>query len=273
MQVADATVIEHVDFGGGYRRIVVEAPGVAREAAPGQFIHIRIIALSTEAIRRPFSIYQVTDTTVSVMYKPIGRGSKAMASIEPGSPVSIIGPLGKGFPQCAAGACPVLVAGGYGVAPFSFFVSRSPVKGAVFIGAKASADVLCMPDFEAVDWQVHVATEDGSQGHHGIITEALDLWIEEHGAAERESRINVNGSAYDLEFYACGPDGLLRAVWERASERQCRAWLSFDRPMGCGIGACLACVQKVRKPNGDVTWERCCREGPVFEADTIVWEE
>jgi dihydroorotate dehydrogenase electron transfer subunit len=273
MQVCNATVLEHEDFGGGYRRIIVEAPDVARSASPGQFLHIRVVALNDEALRRPFSIYQVTDTTVSVMYKPIGRGSAALASVGSGSQISIIGPLGKGFPQCEKSAFPVLVAGGYGVAPLSFFASRSPITGAVFIGAKAAVDVLCVSDFEALSWPVHVATEDGSQGHHGIITETLDRWLDAHDAGANDSRIAVDGSAYDLEFYCCGPDGLLRAVESRAATRQCKAWLSFDRPMGCGIGVCLACVQKIRKPNGDVTWARCCREGPVFDAKSIVWDD
>jgi len=273
MQVHDATVLEHEDFGGGYRRIVVEAPEVAQSASPGQFLHIRIMELSEEALRRPFSIYQVTDTTVSVMYKPIGRGSAALISVGPGSQISIIGPLGRGFPQCEHRAFPVLVAGGYGVAPLSFFAARSPVKGAVFIGAKAAADVLCVSDFEAVNWPVQVATEDGSQGHHGIITESLDRWLDEHDAGTDGARIAEDGGAFNLEFYCCGPDGLLRAIESRAAKRECKAWLSFDRPMGCGIGACLACVQKVRKPDGEVTWARCCREGPVFDAKTIVWDE
>ena len=273
MQVVDATVVEHADFGGGYRRIVVEAPDIARNASPGQFIHVRIIALSEEALRRPFSIYQVTDSTVSVMYKPVGRGSYTLVTAEPGERISIIGPLGNGFPRCSDGAFPVLVAGGYGVAPFSFFASRSEVKGAVFIGARAAADVLCVADFQDADWQVHVSTEDGSQGRHGIITEALDHWLGKHGAGGRSARLQVDGRAYDMELYACGPDGLMRAVADRAASRQCRAWLSLDRPMGCGIGACLACVQKVRIADGDVTWARCCREGPVFDAHSIVWDE
>ena len=82
-----------------------------------------------------------------------------------------------------------------------------------------------------------------------------------------------DGSTRVPEFYACGPAGLMQAVGERAVAASWPAWLSLDRPMGCGSGVCLACVQKVRAPDGSVTWARTCREGPVFEAGELVWEE
>ena len=120
-----------------------------------------------------------------------------------------------------------------------------------------------MPDFTALGWTVHVATEDGSLGTRGRVTRALDEWL----AAE--------GTKTTPEFFACGPNPMLRAVGERALAGGWKAWLSIDRHMGCGVGACLTCVQKIRAPDTPAgwIWARVCREGPVFECREVVWEE
>jgi dihydroorotate dehydrogenase electron transfer subunit len=108
---------------------------------------------------------------------------------------------------------------------------------------------------------LRVATEDGSLGVRGLVTVALDTWLRN----ERAGRVP--------EFYGCGPNAMLHAVGDRAIAGNWQAWLSMDRHMGCGVGACLTCVQKIRHPAGHWTWERVCREGPVFESRAIVWEE
>jgi dihydroorotate dehydrogenase electron transfer subunit len=105
-----------------------------------------------------------------------------------------------------------------------------------------------------------VATEDGSQGRLGYVTAALDGWLLDH-ARERG------------EVYACGPGGMLKAVAQRASALNWNAWLSMDRRMGCGVGACLACVQRLRAPDGRPYWGRVCRDGPVFAAAAVAWED
>jgi dihydroorotate dehydrogenase electron transfer subunit len=263
MQNFKSTVLEHSEFGGDYRLIVFRAPDIARASAPGQFVHMQIPGLGQVALRRPFSIYKVTDETLSVMYKPVGRGTQALADVEAGQEVSLIGPLGQGFPLTDT-SYPVLIAGGYGVAPLSFYAERCSMKGSVFIGGKGEVDILCVEDFEAYGWDIHIATEDGSRGSKGLVTDALDAWLEP----------NIRGpNGEDLELFACGPEGLMHAAGERISGLGAQGWLSFDRNMGCGIGACLACVQKVRDDSGTVTWQRCCREGPVFDASKIVWDD
>ena len=106
-----------------------------------------------------------------------------------------------------------------------------------------------------------IATEDGSLGCQGLVTDALDAWLQK----ELNNR--------EPEFFACGPNGMLKAVGDRALQGNWTAWLSMDRKMGCGVGACLTCVQKIRTPDGGWTWERVCREGPVFECRNIVWND
>ncbi len=261
MQVHESTVREHREFGGDYRLIVFEAPGITKASVPGQFVHMQIPGIGAVALRRPFSIYKISDETVSVMYKPVGRGTNALASVLAGDAVSLVGPLGHGFPLTDS-TYPVLIAGGYGVAPLSFYAERCSVKGSVFVGGKSEVDILCVDDFETYEWDIHIATEDGSRGSKGLVTDALDAWLAENGTGPKGE---------SLELFACGPEGLMEAAGKRIDDLDLKGWLSFDRHMGCGIGACLACVQKVRGENGDVTWKRCCREGPVFDAASIVW--
>jgi dihydroorotate dehydrogenase electron transfer subunit len=243
-----------------YHLLELHAPEVARTARPGQFIHMRVAGLEETALRRPFSIFRVRGETLSLIYKTVGRGTRHLARLRAGDDVGIIGPLGNGFPlNEAAGRLPLLIAGGYGVAPLSFLASRMAVKGVLLAGGRTADDLLCLDDFTALGWEVQTATQDGSHGESGLVTVLLDRWLAAHAAD-------------GVELYVCGPDGLLRAVAERAARAGCRAWLSLDKHMVCGVGACLACVQKLRRADGSVWMGRVCHDGPVFEAAEVVWD-
>lgn len=260
-RIVDAEVIEHSDFNGGYRLLVLDAPAVASKVQPGQFVHLRIPRLDDAVLRRPFSVYRADDRSLSILYKRVGRGTRSLGHVSPGTTVSIIGPLGNGFPSCDTDKTPILVAGGYGVAPLYLLASRLTQKGTICIGGASARDILCASEFEALGWDVRLTTDDGTLGSRGLVTSALDAWIEEAGDDVR------------AELYACGPDGMLKAVGARAIAKAWNGWISLDKHMGCGIGACLACVQRIRQPDGSVVWMRVCREGPIFEAATIVWND
>jgi dihydroorotate dehydrogenase electron transfer subunit len=260
MQLEQARVTEHSDVAGTYRELVLEAGGIASTVRPGQFVHMRVPRLENAVLRRPFSVFRVTGQTFSILYKQIGRGTRALREVRPGERVNVLGPLGNGFPLPDGARYPVLVAGGYGVAPLYFLAREAGSVGTVFVGGASTIDLLCLSDFAEIGWTVITTTEDGSAGQRGLVTAALDAWMAET-AGDRT-----------LVFYACGPDGMLKAVGERAVRMGCEAWLSLDKHMGCGVGACLACVQKLRRKNGDEVWGRVCKDGPVFEAREIVWE-
>ncbi len=259
-QLVEARVLEHRDYAAGYRLLVFEAPGIAATVSPGQFVHVRVPGLEASVLRRPFSVFRAGESSVSILYKVVGHGTRVLTHVPEGSAVSLIGPLGTGFPPCPAGAVPVLVAGGYGVAPLYLLATRSESKGSLFVGGRTATDILCRTEFEELGWDVHVATEDGSLGTEGMVTDALNAWLE-----------STSGDRL-LHICACGPDGMLRAVGEKAVASGIQAWLSLDKHMGCGVGACLACVQKVRGQDGQVAWTRVCKEGPVFDAREVVWE-
>lgn len=261
MRLENAKVIEHARMKNDYRLLVLECPGIGRAARPGQFVHLRIPGQDPFVLRRPFSIFKADEQGITILYKKIGRGTAAMETIAAGDLVNLLGPLGNGFPLDRNDIFPVLVGGGYGIAAMYLLAKQFPKPGAVFIGGRTADDLLCVDDFKALKWQVNLSTEDGSMGTKGLITELLGFWFAGEGADK------------DVEIFACGPDGMLKAVTRQAEKRCLKAWVSLDTHMGCGVGVCLACVCKIRDGDGNVHWGRVCKEGPVFECRQIVWND
>ena len=250
-------VIEHRELGSGYRFISFEAPKIAETAEPGQFVHVRVPALEPSALRRPFSIFNAEEGRLELLYKTIGRGTAALNAVEPGDVVSVLGPLGHGFPLKCNGSA-LLVGGGFGVAPLYFLARRLlavGVKPSLFVGGRTKDDLLALDRFEKLGVEVHAATNDGSFGTKGLVTDPLD---------DELSRIKTAGEKFEL--FACGPDPMLKAVALRATGTKSKGWISMDRHMVCGVGACYACIQKTVRGNS-----RCCIEGPVFAAEDLVW--
>ena len=244
-----------------YFRLVLRAPQIAPLIQPGQFAHVRILPLKDALLRRPFSIFQATADTFSILYKTVGKGTDALARMRAGDELSVIAPLGHGVTVPAAGGeTPLLVAGGYGMAAMFLLAQRSPQKGIVFVGGRRRVDILCEKEFAAIGWEVRAATEDGSHGEKGLVTQPLQAEIR-----------NFKSQISNFKLFACGPTPMLKAVGKLAEEYNLPAELSMDEHMCCGVGTCLTCVIPVKA--GD-SWEyqRTCTEGPVFDAREIVWE-
>jgi dihydroorotate dehydrogenase electron transfer subunit len=257
------TVIEHRIFQGEYRLLKLSAPAIGPLVKPGQFVHLRVPRLADAVLRRPFSVFKADATSLSILYKSVGKGTAAMCLVREGEEVNLIGPLGNGFPPIGQSSkMPVLVAGGYGNAALYLQAAKLPVKGVAFFGGRSAIDILCVDEFKALGWDVRVTTDDGSLGQKGLVTAALDPWLEEQGAG---------GGGQGVEIFACGPNAMLKAVGDRAVKKDITAWLSMDRNMACGVGACLTCVIK-RKTADGWEWARCCKTGPVFKAREILWE-
>lgn len=254
-------VVTHEEIGSGYRYLVFEAPKMAAEVQPGQFVHVRVPALEASALRRPFSVFDAADGKVFVLYKTVGRGTAALNGVKVGETISVLGPLGHGFPVKCGGAA-LLVGGGFGVAPLYFLAKRLLANGvaaediALFVGGRTKDDLLALDKFAALGVGVHPATNDGSAGVKGLVTDPLD---------DELIRLREAGKAFEL--FACGPDGMLKAVAQRATGTGSKGWISMDRHMVCGVGACYACIQKTVRGNS-----RCCIEGPVFRAEDLVWD-
>ena len=252
-------VASHEEIGSGYRYLVLEAPKMAEAVVPGQFVHVRVPALEPSALRRPFSVFDAEDGRVTLLYKTVGRGTAALNAAKAGDEIRVLGPLGHGFPLKCDGV-PLFVGGGYGVAPL-YFLAKCFVRAAglprpkLFIGGRTKADLLAVERFRELGVEVFTATNDGSDGVKGLVTDPLD---DELAQLRHEGR--------QFELFACGPDPMLKAVAMRATGTGAKGWISMDRHMICGVGACYACVQRTVRGNS-----RCCIEGPVFAAADLVW--
>jgi dihydroorotate dehydrogenase electron transfer subunit len=254
----NVTIVANERDTDSYFRFVLRAPQIAPLIQPGQFAHVRILPLKDALLRRPFSIFQVVGDTFSILYKTVGKGTDVLSRMRAGEELSVIAPLGRGFTvPPAGGETPLLVAGGYGMAAMFLLAQRSSQKGIVFVGGRRRVDILCEKEFAAIGWEVRPATEDGSHGEKGLVTQPL---LEE-----------IQKKLPHRKVFACGPTPMLKAVGKIAEDFNLPAELSMDEHMCCGTGVCLTCVIPVKTGDG---WEyqRTCTEGPVFNSRQILWE-
>ena len=239
-------VASHEPAGPGYRFLVLDAPQLAAQLVPGQFVHVKVPALEASALRRPFSVFDADNGQVTLLYKNVGRGTAALNTVQPGESVEVMGPLGHGFPEKCNGV-PLLVGGGYGVAPLYFLAKRLLAAGIgkpiLFVGGRTKDDLLALDRFAALGVEVRTATNDGSEGVKGFVTEPLD-----------DALIELRQKEEPFELFTCGPDGLLKAVAMRATGTGMPGWISMDRHMVCGVGACFACIQKIKLCRGGYRW-------------------
>jgi dihydroorotate dehydrogenase electron transfer subunit len=255
----DAVILANERLGGDYRRVRLRAPGICPEVRPGQFVHVRVTARNDRVLRRPFSVCDVDEAgTLTIVYKVVGGGTELLAEAPPGASCSLLGPLGTPFSVPSPGETPVIVAGGYGSAATWLLARRSPTPPLLLLGARGVGDLLLTDDFAGLGCEIRTATEDGSAGHRGRVT---DLLGEVLAAAPPRLRV-----------YGCGPHGMIMAVAAMLREHRLDGELSLDHRMCCGIGACYACVVKLRDEASPDGWRyaRTCREGPVFPSAKIM---
>ena len=228
---------------------------------PGQFTMVRLPEVPEFLLRRPYSFCDAdSEGRFSLLVKEVGRGTRALARLPLGTDVSCLGPLGSAFALPSPEHPPVIVAGGVGIAPFVAFsraLHRDGRRGIVLLGGRSRSDLYLQEVFKALDMDVRCATEDGSYGRKGLVTDLLN---------------EAFGDARLPALYSCGPSSMLRRVAEIARPLSVPHEVSLERRMGCGMGCCLGCVVYVRTKEGVSEYVRSCSEGPVFEADAVCWE-
>ncbi|MCG3151520.1 MAG: Dihydroorotate dehydrogenase B (NAD(+)), electron transfer subunit [bacterium] len=247
----------------GYFLLTLESPAIAPLAQPGQFVHL-LTDPSGEMLRRPLSIQdarQAPDGSweLEILFAIVGEGTRDLAERQPGDLLDCLGPLGHPWPVTLATEGPIaLIGGGVGVPPLVYLAKRLAEWGiaATFYQGARRADLLLMTDrIRATGATLALATDDGSAGHPGRVTELLPP---------------VGSMPYRAVF-ACGPLPMLQAIARWAGCLTTDApppkpvWLSFENKMGCAVGACLGCVLPMR--NG--RYDRVCTEGPIFAAQTV----
>jgi len=240
---------------------VLKIPAAAFNALPGQFVMLRVSENMDPLLARPFGISSLpSKSSIEILYRVVGKGTSLLTRGSVGQTLSLLGPLGKGFPLPDKTVTPVLVAGGSGFPPLHFLSLRAGGRAHFFVGAQNKD---CLPPVSILKSlrdhtaKVHVATEDGSAGQQGMSTDILNSFLTR---MEEKTR---------LVIYACGPHAMLAAVSRMAAEHSITCYVSTEERMACGLGACMGCSVPM-KAGG---YKRACKEGPVFDSREIEWGE
>ncbi|MBQ3890812.1 MAG: dihydroorotate dehydrogenase electron transfer subunit [Lachnospiraceae bacterium] len=226
---------------------------IAKEAKPGQFVMVYPKDKST-ILPRPISICEAEGDLLRLVYRVAGKGTKEFSLYEENEDVTVMGPIGNGFPiEKALGKKAVLIGGGIGVPPILQLSKEIKAKEVTTVLGYRNNDLFLKDDFDKYSNTV-IATEDGSVGTKGNVLTA----------------IKEQGIECDVIF-ACGPMPMLRAIKQYAKEKNIEAYISLEERMACGVGACLGCVCKTVKKDehSHVNNARVCTEGPVFLASEV----
>jgi dihydroorotate dehydrogenase electron transfer subunit len=262
------TVVDRREPGPGVAVIGLHAPQLASVARPGQFV--MVVPPSGESVATALGIYEASSERVSLMVVVVGHRTAELAALAPGERVDVVGPLGIGFDIPALGGDVAIVAGGVGIASLYLVaeqVARNGGRPQLYYGARNAGALVDVGLFKRLCSGIALATDDGSHGHRGYVTDLL----------QRES---VRGT-----IAACGPTPMLRSVATVARRLEVRAQLALEEQFACGVGACWGCVVPIDRrsrqaprfpapPSGDAreyVHARICKEGPVFWAHDLRW--
>ncbi len=261
-------------------QLTINAPELARRTVPGQFFMVRIAGRTDPLIGRALAMYDRhldsdgNPVAVSVVYTVKGKFTQALSHCVVGDLVELWGPLGNGFSTETVEHL-ILVAGGVGQTPMLTLASaalgrtRYGIAGhptgyakrvTLCYGARNKEYFAGLCDFEKTGMEIRIATDDGSMGHHGRVTDLLK-------AVLNESNENIS----ECRIACCGPEPMMEAVSEIANQQGVRCEVSLETPMACGIGICFTCVAKIKQPSGQWDYQRTCIEGPVFDSEMIAW--
>ena len=239
------TILENRPLTASVWRMVLEGD-TQWITRPGQFVNI---ALDGKYLRRPISVSDYDATTLTLIYKVVGEGTKQMSGMQAGEQLDLLTGLGNGFDIANAAPKSLLVGGGVGVPPLYNLAKQLLAEDrevTVILGFNTASEVFYEEEFRALGCEVVVTTVDGSHGVKGFVTTAI---------AERNIDFGY--------FYTCGPLPMLKALYDATTQD---GELSFEERMGCGFGACMGCSCKTKYGN-----KRICKEGPVLKKGEIIW--
>jgi dihydroorotate dehydrogenase electron transfer subunit len=245
MKKGDYELIEKLRISETVYSFTVDAPEIAEEATPGQFLEVTAPGYF---LPRPISICDVTGDAVRFVFEIRGGGTKSIADLPEGAKIGVMGPLGNGFPTDLKNIC--VFGGGIGTPPMLFAAARLDVKRA-FLGFRDKSAVILEKDFRALVGDTRIYTDNGSYGTSGYAPDGL---------------LELSESETPGAVFACGPTVMLSKIKEICESRNIPAYLSTEERMACGAGACLGCAVKTRSGN-----KRVCKDGPVFAAEEILF--
>jgi dihydroorotate dehydrogenase electron transfer subunit len=255
-----ATITATEPIMGDSSILTLTAPdNMAALVRAGQFVDIlcRLDSSSDPLLRRPYSIYEAdaANGTMSVLVRPFGRGSAWLCDRKVGSKLDLLGPLGNTFSIAPNSTNLLMVAGGVGAAPLVMLSDEAVSKGLSVTYLMGAADESGLLPASALPGQVEyvVATDDGSRGHVGFVTD-----------------LTPNYARWADQVFACGPEPMFRSLRNSLGPHRIggkpKVQLSVERTMACGLGACLGCVVETKQG-----MQTSCIQGPVYDMDDLVW--
>lgn len=251
------TVVEQKEIAENIMELTLTGELVSEMKEPGQFVHIKVNDNAAPLLRRPISICRIDQDskTFTMIYRAEGAGTKLLAKKTPGEAVDILGPLGNGFPveECRAGQTALLVGGGIGVPPLYELANRLVAKGVkvvMVLGFQTEMVAFYEEKFAALG-DTYIATVDGSYGTQGFVTDVIFQ------------------QALDFDvLYSCGPTPMLKNLERTYPDK--KVFISLEERMGCGIGACFACVCHTADDPTGFSYKKVCTDGPVFRTGEVV---
>ena len=237
-------------------------PYIAENARAGHFVNIRINKNTNIVWRRPFSVHNTAAGagTFDILFHVVGKGTRLLKKKQPGETVEILGPLGNTFSFDEQTKEAILVAGGLGIAPFLQLLRQladSSIKKTLFYGVDTASRFCCLDQLQQAGAEIHLSTEDGSEGAQGLVTNLLEEYLQT--LPETESRC----------LYVCGPTPMLASVQKLADRFNIKAQVSVETVMACGFGACMGCAVPMRHPTETGKFYLACKDGPVFSLNEI----
>lgn len=263
------------NLGGRNYLLALDAPEQARLVQPGQFVMVKCAAGLNQnpLLRRPFTVLDTRPHPrtgrprgLDLLVKDVGAGTHKLSLLRPGEALWVLGPQGRPFgphPEMrhrVRFAC--LVAGGVGIAAFLLLARRLmalQVTPVLFYGGRSLEDLVLRERFEELGVECHYTTEDGSFGERGVVTAPVEEFL------RKQAR-------QGLRLYACGPWGMMKAADALARRFDIPCEVSLEARMGCSLGACMGCVVRARKDQGEEEYLRVCQEGPVMDSRIVDWE-
>lgn len=258
-----ASIIQNDQVDSSLYIMSLEAPLIAENFAPGQFVHAKIPGMEGHILRRPFSLYAASKASgiIEILYQVVGFGSDHMTTLKQGDILDLLGPIGTPWNPPVDAKTALLVAGGVGAAPLYMLADQltsSGVQVEVIMGAQTEKSLVCHGRYRQLLNEkggtasaVRCATDDGSFGHAGFCT----TLVEE----------DLQSKTYDYAA-VCGPEIMMQIVSRTLLEAAIPCEVSFEKRMACGIGACLSCVVETTEGK-----QRACVDGPVFDARKVVF--
>ena len=248
-EVCSIALLENV--GPQIYLIGFRSPRLSTNIEPGQFVNIKVDDSRSPLLRRPFSVYKVITDVVQVIFSVVGTGTKILSEKEPGETLDVIGPLGRPFDVNSRYETAILVAGGLGVAPLPMITDAIGGKRNIvtFLGTRTKNQLVC-----GSLTNLHVATDDGSEGFHGTVVDLLRRELLRH---------RFPGP----RIFACGPNAMLSSLNKLATEYAIPCEVSLESAMACGMGICQGCP--VSRVGQTKKYSLICKEGPVFDSQTV----